>query len=242
MIMSTDYGARKHGLASLRFTLVLALHLILVLLWVGNGRKQIDQGAEQRHFILTWVPAQKSQKPQPPAPSRAPQASPRALPARVPNAMRVVPTIDAKTVPIPAETPQPIVTAPGAPDAVDVNQIMDTAKRQAGLIDRDLRGGKPAPLAPDPELPIVRFRSALESAYIDRSRTMVMDVQTQPDGVVVYRFRRGGKVWCRQSGDGGPSMIEHSDAAKLAGAGSGGGGSKAGTVACPSGESGWSRL
>ena len=242
--MPTDYGTGKQGVASL--ALVLALHLLLVLLWPSNGRRQIDQGAEQRHFNLSWVPALRPQKPAQQAPSRAPEAPVsvlRAHTARVPKAVQVAPTIDAETIPGQAEMPQrSTATAPSAPDAVDVNQMIDTAKRQVGLIDRELRGGKLAPLTPDPDLPIVRFRRALESAFIDRSRTMVMDVQTQPDGVIVYRFRRGGKVWCRQSGDGGPSMIEHSDGAKLAGAGSRGGAGKAGTVPCPSGESGWSPL
>ena len=248
-MMPTDYGTGKPGVASLPLALVLAFHLILVVLWLSNGRRQIDQGAEQRHFTLTWVPAlrpQKAQKPRLQAPTRAPEPPPgvpRALAPWAPKLLQVVPTIDAETIPGQVDMSQrSIATAPSAPDAVDVTQMMDTAKRQAGLIDRELRGGKPAPLTSDPDLPIVRFRSALESAFADRSRTMVMDVQTQPDGVIVYRFRRGGKVWCRQSGDGGPSMIEHSDGARQAGAGSRGGAGKAGTVACPSGESGWSRL
>jgi hypothetical protein len=130
----------------------------------------------------------------------------------------------------------------GALDAPGVHEMIATAKRQAGLADNALRGGKLAPLTPDPDLPINRFRHALEGAHIDRSRVMVMDAQTQADGVIVYRFRRGGKVWCRQSGGGRPSGIEYSEGAKLAGAGSRGGASSAGTVPCPSGDGGWSPL
>jgi hypothetical protein len=60
--------------------------------------------------------------------------------------------------------------------------------------------------------------------------------------VIVYRFRYGGKVWCRQSGGSAPGMMERSEGAKLAGAGSAGGGSAAGTIRCPSDETGWTRL
>ena len=120
--------------------------------------------------------------------------------------------------------------------------MIDAAKRQAGAIDRELRDGKAAPLAMKPDHPMARFRVALESAYIDRSRTMLMDVHTQPDGVIVYRFRRGGKVWCRQSGGSGPSMLEHSEGAKLAGAGSAGGAGAAGNVQCPGGNAAWTPL
>ncbi len=160
-----------------------------------------------------------------------------------PSETQMTPTSEAETPPVETEAPQRS-TAPvaSAPDAIDARQMMDMAKRQAGSIDRELRKGKSAPLTPDADLPIARFRAQLESAFIDRSRTMVTESQTQPDGVIVYRFRRGGKVWCRQSGGGGPSMIEYSDGAKMAGAGSRGGSGTAGTIACPSGEDGWSRL
>ena len=217
---------------------MLVLHLVLVLLWASAGRKQLDQGAAQRHFTLTWLPALKPQQAPParaqPAPARV--ARPRAAPA--PHAVPLDPTPPVETVSAQAEMPR----QSSAPEAPDVQQMIATAKRQAGLVDNALRGGKPSPLTPDPDLPINRFRRALESAHIDRSRVTVMDMQTQADGVIVYRFRRGGKVWCRQSGGGGPSGIDYSEGAKLAGAGSRGGAGAAGGVACPSGEGGWSPL
>ncbi|MEJ7808165.1 MAG: hypothetical protein WKG03_19860 [Telluria sp.] len=244
MMILADYGARKQGVASLPLALVLVLHLILVLLWASNGRKQIDQGAEQRHFAVTWIHALRPQK-APLPPPRAPEvAAPvvKRLPATAPSLPQAAPTTDPETFPGQADIAQPGTATATATSAPGATEMIDAAKRQAGLIDNQLRGGKPAPLMPDADLPIARLRSALESAFIDGSRTMVTDSQTQPDGVIVYRFRRGGKVWCRQSGGGGPSMIEHSDGAKLAGAGSRGGAGMAGNVQCPSGESGWSRL
>ncbi len=222
---------------------MLALHLTLVLSWPSEGPRQSDQGAQQRHFTLTFVPALRPRAPPLPPPVRVPQAATRVTRARAPTAPRPAPASNVKTVPGAAEMPQPsAATAASTPDTVDVNKMMDSAKRQAGSIDRELRGGKPAPLAPDSELPMARFRSALESAFIDRSTAIAMDMQTQSDGVIIYRYRRGGKVWCRQSGGGGPSAIAYSDGAKLAGAGSRGGAGTAGSVACPSGGSGWSRL
>ncbi len=246
-MMSFDYVKGKQRVASLPLALVLVLHLILVLLWASSGHPEAEQGAEQRHFTLTWIPLLVPQKSAPPAPLRRAQepvataVRPRA--ATRPGATQVASTAEAETPPVVTEVPQGS-TAPeaSAPSAVDANQMMDIAKRQAGLIDREMRGGKPAPLAPDTDLPIARFRAHLDSAFIDRSRTMVTESQTQADGVIVYRFRRGGKVWCRQSGGSGPGMMDYSAGAKLAGAGSRGGSGAAGTIACPSGESGWSRL
>lgn len=233
-------------MAILPLALILVLHLMLVLLLATNTRMHIDQGAEQRHVPLAWLPALKPRAPPLPAPARAREAAARVvkpLAAPASKASQLAPSSAAELFSGQAEMPQQS-TAPAAsaPDALDVNQMIDTAKRRAGLIDRELRGGKLTPMTSDPDLPITRFRRALESAYIDRSRTLVTDSYTQPDGVVVYRFRLGGKVWCRQSGGGGPGMIERSEGAKLAGAGSAGGASAAGIVKCPSGESGWSRL
>lgn len=132
----------------------------------------------------------------------------------------------------------PAPTQPGAPD---VPQLMESAKRQVGAIDHELRGGKLAQLAPDRNLPMVRLRGALETAYIDRSLRTVTESMMQADGTVVYRFRRGEKIWCRQSGGIG-SSIERSEGAKLAGAGSAGSAGTAGNITCPSGDQGWSRL
>lgn len=240
MNMSATYGTGRQGVAILPLVLILLLHLTLALLWLNHARVHLDQGAGQRHALLTWLPPLKPQARPLPAPPRVPKAPFRvARPLAAPGASARPPA--AETFPGPAETPQSGSAPPAsAPDAIDVRQMVDTAKRQAGAIDRELRGGKLVPLTPDPDLPIHRFRRALESAYIDRSHTTVMDSYSQPDGVIVYRFRQGGKVWCRQSG-GAAGMIERSEGAKLAGAGSAGGAGAAGTVKCPADAAGWSR-
>ena len=217
--------------------LVVALHLALILMWISAAHESVDRDDPQRYFTLTWL-----RPVPPPAPPPAPPPSP-------PRQKSV--TTVTQPVAAPATfAPQPAAAEAFAleqappddpPPALDVHQLKEAAKRQAGEIDHALRGGKLDALAPDRDLPIVRLRGALESAYVDRSRTMVTESMTQADGVVVYRFRRGEKVWCRQSGGIGVG-IERSDGAKLAGAGSGGGAGTAGIISCPSGETGWSRL
>jgi hypothetical protein len=233
MRMQETYGSGKPRVAILPLAFILVLHLMLVLLWAANARMPVDQGAQPRHFTLTWLPALRPRTP--PLPAPAPVARRRAAPAA--SAPRPAPSTVAQPF-----SAQPEVPQASTPDPIDVSQMIASARRQAGSIDRELRDGKPAQLTPAPDLPFNRFRSALEGAYINRSRVMVTDSITQPDGVIVYRFRRGGKVWCRQSGGGGPSTIERSEGARLGGAGSAGGGNTAGSIACPSGATGWSTL
>ena len=248
MIASFDDVTRKQSVAGTPFALVLVLHLLLVMLWASTGQKAVEQGAEQRHFTLTWIPVLRPRETLQPSPplTRAEKVAAPAVKLRASANLRpslVAPTIDAESIPVGAEMPQRSTGSDAtAPDALDAKKMIDIAKRQAGLIDNELRVGKPAPLAPDPDLPVARFRTQLDRAFIDGSTSMVTESQTQPDGVVVYRFRRGGRVWCRQSGGSGPSSMEYSDGAKLAGAGSRGGSGAAGTIACPSEAHGWSRL
>jgi hypothetical protein len=242
MSVRATYGVGRQGVAILPLALIVLLHLLLVLLWQTTTRVQVDPRAEQRHFTLIPLPRLRPRAQALPAPARTPQAparvaKPRAAPA--PRTLEGAPTSVAQALPDTEQLPQASTAA--APAAPDVGHMIETAKRQAGMVDRALRGGKLAPLTPDPELPITRFRHALEGAYNDRSRTLVTDSYTQPDGVVVYRHRLGGKVWCRQSGGSAPGMLERSDGAKLAGAGSAGGAGAAGTIKCPLDETGWTR-
>ena len=230
--------SNKAPLAILPMAVVLALHLVLVLLWANHSNEPASQDTGQRHISLTWLlapqPLEPPPSPPPPRPARRAAKAVAPQPVVVPQAA-VEPVVQ---VDLPQRDSAPKPTASGA---LDVNQLMDAAKRQVGAIDQELRAGKLAPLAPDRELPITRMRDALASAYIDRSRTTITETMRQADGVVVYRFRRGEKIWCRQSGSVG-SSIERSDGAKLAGAGSAGGAGTAGTIPCPTDETGWSRL
>ncbi|MBZ2208713.1 hypothetical protein [Massilia soli] len=231
----------KQPVAILPMALVLALHLALALWWI-NANVTADQHARQRYFTLTWLRAAAPPDP-PPSPPPPRQISPGPVARQLAAAPASKPATAPAAEPFDQDEPPQDRAAPrqGPSDALGVNRLMEVAKRQVGAIDHELRGGKLGPLAPDPDLPIARLRGALDSAYIDRSLATVTETLRQADGVIVYRFRRGGKVWCRQSGGIG-SGIERSDGAKLAGAGSAGGAGTAGTITCPGGDAGWSRL
>lgn len=242
--MPPGYDAGRRRVAILPLALILGLHLGLALLWVTSKRGNADHGAEQRHLTLAWLPPLTARATAPPAPTpKAPARAMKKPVARAASPSRPAPESAVPPVSVPTDTPLPGSPLPAsAPDVPDVASMIDAAKRQAGAIDRELRDGKPAPLASKPDHPMARFRVALEGAYIDRSRTVRMEVLTQPDGVIVYRFRSGGKVWCRQSGGAGPSMLERSEGAKLAGAGSAGGAGVAGNIQCPGGDATWRPL
>lgn len=245
MTGAASWHAGRQPVAILPMALVVALHLALALWWVTDANVTVDQGARQRHFMLTWLRAPTPPVPPPPPPTPRPERQILRDQVAVPiaaadaavasTALPAAGQVDQQDWPPDRASPQQV------PFDERNNRLIDVAKRQVGAIDRDLRGGKLSPLAPDRDLPIAGLRVALESAYIDRSRTTVTESMRQADGVVVYRFRRGEKVWCRQSGGIG-SSIERSDGARLAGAGSAGGAGTAGTIPCPAGEAGWSRL
>ena len=244
MTIPPSYGTGKQRIALLPLAFILVLHLVLLMLWSSGARMHAGQQAGQRRVLLAWLPPLTPQAKPAPAPAPPQKVAPRPVMTRATAASkppRPVPVHVPEAISAEADTPQQSSAPPVEHrEPTDVRHMIDNAKRQAGMIDRELRAGKPSPLAPDPNLPIARFQSALENAYIDRSRTTVTDSYTQADGVIVYRFRQGGKVWCRQSGGAGPSLLERSEGAKLAGAGSRGGAGAAGNVTCPSGAS-WSR-
>lgn len=124
------------------------------------------------------------------------------------------------------------VTEPAAPAAPALDAMVGRARRDAGAIDRELRKGKPG--VPDvADTSGGRFTRALEAAFKDRGLGVTSETYTAPDGQVIYRFRRGGRIKCRSGGSVGP---------KIGGAVGGGevlfdvqgGAGRAGEVPCPS--------
>ena len=111
------------------------------------------------------------------------------------------------------------------------DSLASRGKRTAGAIDHDLRKGKLAPLEPG-DNKWERFAQAVGDARVDTSRTLTSESYTGPDGVVVYRFRLGGRTWCRTGGDIRPSPFgaQGGGAALFDKAGGGG---FAGLVQCP---------
>lgn len=107
------------------------------------------------------------------------------------------------------------------------------AKGAAGATDNALRKGKLAPLDPS-DSKWHRFAQAVAGARVDTSRTLISESYTSPDGVTIYRFRQGGRTYCRTGGDVKPSPF----GAQVGGAtlfDKVGGGGFAGTIVCPAG-------
>jgi hypothetical protein len=193
--------------------------------------------------ILLQPPAVRTRAP--PAPAPAPVRAPTPTPARAPavHAPRpaAAPAQQAAT-PAPSTPVQPpadtlAAPAPAPADAATLARdpaaaangsfMVGVAKRQAGRVDRELRGGKSGvPLEAD--TPWARFQRGLEAAHVERSMSVTEDSYTAPDGVVIYRRRIGSRTLCYRTGSVGLG---------IAGAR---GVNEAGPVTCPSGVT-WSR-
>lgn len=133
----------------------------------------------------------------------------------------------------PASVADPFaITVPSAPPESALDAMVGRAKRDAVIIDRDMRKGKSG--VPEvADTPMGRFREALEAAHKDSSRGLTSETYTAPDGQVVYRFRQGGKVWRRTGGSVRPQIggANGGGATQFDGAGDGG---AAGLIRCPS--------
>jgi hypothetical protein len=211
----------------------LGVHLLLAWGWRSAHPPAPDLRGE-RVFELIPVPPPVPKTPQlrrqPPSPRLTPVAPP--TPSAAPETARepepvTAPPDRALTIDDPFA-----VTTPSTPAESALDAMVGRAKRDAGIIDRDLRKGKPG--VPEvADTPWGRFRQALEAAHKDRGLAVTSETYTAPDGQVVYRFRRGGKFKCRSGGSVGP---------KIGGAVGGGevlfdvqgGAGRAGEVECPS--------
>jgi hypothetical protein len=224
----------------------LGLHLLLGWWWLQATGVRVLPAivSAPREFIVVAVLA--------PAPSRssaAPAAAsssrPRAAQATTARAAPAAPPVAPQPItPAPADTAPPAATSEPAADpfptpsasaqegiATGDDSLASRGKRTAGAVDHELRKGKLAPLEPG-DNKWERFAQAVGNARVDTSRTLVSESYTAPDGVIVYRFRLGGRTWCRTGGDIRPSPF----GAQAGGAAlfdKAGGGGFAGTVRCP---------
>lgn len=133
----------------------------------------------------------------------------------------------------PASVADPFaITVPSAAPESALDAMVGRAKRDAVIIDREMRKGKSG--VPEvADTPMGRFRRALEAAHKDTRRGVTSETYTAPDGQVIYRFRQGGKVWCRTGGSGRP-QIGGANGGGATQFDSGGGGGAAGLIRCPS--------
>jgi hypothetical protein len=222
------------GRSALPLALTLLVHLVLLLAWrQGRVPGRSDDAAPAAIAVLLLQAPRPAQQDRPvPAPHRPP--APVARSRQLPSTPAAPPPAEAAPAPPPptatVDALAPTAPAPGASAA----DILARALHDAGSVDRALRGSKPGVLR-GKDAPMARMRREMASAYIDRSHVEKMDIYTAPDGEVIYRFRRGDKVRCRMTGSTGLGIPGgYTDGARLAGAGSLGGGGKAGFVSCPS--------
>lgn len=214
----------------------LGIHLLLALSWRPPHPPALDPGAERVIDLIPVAPPQAETprlRPEPPRPRVATPSPARARTNATPaDALR-----EPEPITPPPEAPASVadpfaITAPTAPSESALDRMIGQARRDAGAIDRELRKGKSG--VPEiADTPMGRFRTALEGAYKDSSRSLTSETYTAPDGQVIYRFRQGGKVWCRTSGGvrpqiggavgGGATLFDR-----------GGGGGSAGMIRCPS--------
>lgn len=240
--MLADAGLTLRRRPGWPLALTLGLHLVLGWWWLqATGVRVLPAAVPAlREFIVVAVLA--------PAPSRsstapaaAASARPRAKQASaaraVPAVPAVAPAVQQPVTPAPAAISEPAAdlfsTPSGAAQdstATGDDSLASRGKATAGAIDHDLRKGKLAPLEPG-DNKWERFAQAVGDARVDTSRTLTSESYTGPDGVV-YRFRLGGRTWCRTGGDIRPSPF----GAQAGGAAlfdKAGGGGFAGMVQCP---------
>ncbi|MBQ5939833.1 MULTISPECIES: hypothetical protein [unclassified Massilia] len=215
----------------------LGAHLLLAWLWLTGAKPRLEADNSFER-VLTLV--QVLRPPQPatprPVPARAPDtraAAPRSAPARDDAPAQSIPIQQPPASSFPEPYDDPLAERRDAQPPADGAAAQ--AHRQAGPADHELRGGKPAPLAPT-DSRWQRFAERLESAHKDSSRTLASESYTTPDGVTIYRFRRGSKVYCRTGGSVRPTPSALDYVRDRGGAvqfDTGGGEGSAGLIPCP---------
>jgi hypothetical protein len=217
-----DFGAGPLARPSSRNRLALGftfgLHLLAGLLWMQQRPVVTVQPVEVFSILL--------QPPRSVVPKSVPVPAPLPVRRRAPAlppplaAPVTAPAAEAPAETIEAPAPAAEAAAPATPGF-----SLELAKRQSGAIDRALRKGKSG-VPVEADTPMARFRHGVEAAYDDRSYALTMDSYTSPDGIIIYRFRQGNRVRCRQTGGVAPAGMK--------------GVGTAGDVSCPKGVT-WTR-
>lgn len=214
-----DFGsgplARPSSRKRLALGFTFGLHLLAAWLWTQQRPVATAQPEQVVSVLL--------QLPRPVVPRLAPVPTPAPSPLR--RTAPAHPSRPADPSPVPAATVETPAAAVEEAAPATSGFSLELAKRQSGAIDRALRKGKSG-VPVEADTPWARFQRGVEAAYDDRSNSVVMDSYTSPDGIVIYRFRQGNRVSCRQTGGVAPAGMK--------GVGS------AGDVTCPSGVT-WKR-
>ncbi|MES2295737.1 MAG: hypothetical protein V4582_01780 [Pseudomonadota bacterium] len=193
------------GRAGLPLALTLLVHLLLVLAWCFSRGSRPVEHAQREELVYLQVSASRAPvdvpKPRPLRAVAAPISAPsQAKPSIKDATIRTEPLLAAPLTAAPARPAPSISAAPLDPLAAPAQSSLsarESALRDAGNIDRDLRG-KIAPAARQ-GTPFSNFQSALAGAHIEKSPVQ-MARYTSPDGVVITRVTQGSKVRCYMSG------------------------------------------
>lgn len=173
------------------------LHLLLAASWRSTHAPAPDT-REERVFALIPLPVPAPARPTPPAQA----ARARPAPAAPAPAPRTVPEPEAITMPAhAAQSAADPVPSPPEPEVAAAPQetMAARARREAIAVDRELRKGKPG-VPEEADTRWSRFVGGLEDAHKDGGRSVRTETYTAPDGQIIYRFRRGGRYYCRTSG------------------------------------------
>jgi len=214
----------------------LGVHLLLGWWWLQARPPVLDVVTGVREmFLVPVLPAPVA----PPAPD--PVASPSTPTDRAPRPKPVTREPQPTAAAVQTSPPTAPSTAPEQPSAdpsvepaaqAATESTAARAIRAAGAIDHSLRSGKLDKLKPA-DTPGNRFINAMEAAHNDTSRTMTSESYTTPDGVTIYRFRRGNKVYCRSGGHVRPGIGNLAEGGGIVNFDRAGGEGGAGLVACP---------
>lgn len=223
----------------------LGLHALLAWWWLlAPGPAAPDAGLAPRAFLVVPVWTAPSPIPEPAPP---PLPSPRRLAPPAHVAARPAPAdepqpITAEAASLPADPPTSSPVPPADPLALPSpaaaaaapagDTVAARALRAAGGVERELRAGKLSALKPG-DTPGQRLAGSLEAAHVETARSLTSESFTTPDGVTIYRFRIGGKVFCRSTGHVQPRLGNLAEGGGAASFDVAGGGGAAGLVPCP---------
>jgi hypothetical protein len=256
--LASTFDTRRRGVLAFTF----AMHLLALFLWTQE-RRLLPVPSPRVVTILLQAGGGQAASPATPTVPHPPLALPAPAAAAPATHFPPLPKLQERPDDPPAaraETAPPPAQAPPSSDAIDTARPVGTpsdahadtappqapattqggfayglAKGQAGRVDRELRKGKPG-VPTEADTPWARFQRGLDSAYIDRSLTLQSDTYTSPDGVVIYRFRRGNRVRCRRAGGAGMPLRGMPEGSSLSIPGS----NAAGDTDCPKGVT-WNR-
>jgi len=223
----------------------LGAHVLLAWWWLQARPPLPEVLPGLREFVVVPVftlPAPQASAPSPSVPAASLTAPSRAVEPKLqsapvvaaPEAVFTAPA-EVPSSPSPTTSSEPAADPFAAPsrDAMASGESTAArAMRAAGAVERGLRDGKSAKLQPG-DTPGRRFKSALENAHNDTSRTLSSESYTTPDGVTIYRFRRGNRVYCRTGGNVRPGIGNLAEGGGMVNFDRLGGEGSAGLIDCP---------